>query len=428
MKSKKLSYVISTKINICHVYNEHVLTNFLHQDILVKYKKLLGFKTLWIPIINYDVAFIEKIFCNKLKKDGINKSDLGEQNFNLMIKDFIKSKINTIKNKLNKLECSINWIYQYDNKLDKLRKYKNIKILDEENIIQNLDDHNADIMRFTLIYFNNSNNGNNSNNINFGKTFFEKLQNHFNSIMTSDNLSKQYNSSKQYNLLKLNNLSHSEKIIINKLNVLIDNVNNCFKLNEYTKALKNIYDFTINDYFTNITNIDNNTSVYVFIQILSLLYPFMPIITNDYLSKLLNCSNSYLKYPKIIDIEINIDIIKSIRNIKKKFKVAKNDLIDIIIVSKNDNIIEQIKYHEKMICKRGGIKKITYDVNDTHINKNKYIKNVINDNLIIYYHINEKFRIDLLINRLNKINNIHNNNVNKELEYYQNLLIYNTNP
>ena len=51
------------------------------QDILIRYKRMQGFNTLWVPGTDHAAISTEVKITQKLKEEGIDKHDLGREGF-----------------------------------------------------------------------------------------------------------------------------------------------------------------------------------------------------------------------------------------------------------------------------------------------------------------------------------------------------------
>ncbi len=79
------------------------------QDILIRYNRMLGKKTLWIPGTDHaSIATSNKVE-QILKKEGTNKHELGKENFLKRVHDFGKSSHSTITNQIKKMGSSCDW-------------------------------------------------------------------------------------------------------------------------------------------------------------------------------------------------------------------------------------------------------------------------------------------------------------------------------
>ena len=95
--------------------DSHIISN-VYQDIIIRFKKLTGFNTYWIPNIKYDSLTTENIIMKQLNNDGLTKETVGRVNFESIANDWIK-KNNAIE-QLKELGCSYDWMKMIDvNKL-----------------------------------------------------------------------------------------------------------------------------------------------------------------------------------------------------------------------------------------------------------------------------------------------------------------------
>ncbi len=80
------------------------------QDIVVRYKRMRGFKTLWIPGTDHAaIATQSKVEKEIQKKDGKNRHDLGREEFLNQVNAFAKESHDTIVGQIKKMGCSIDW-------------------------------------------------------------------------------------------------------------------------------------------------------------------------------------------------------------------------------------------------------------------------------------------------------------------------------
>ena len=86
----------------------HALDNTI-QDILIRYKRMQGFNTLWVPGTDHAAIATEAKIVEKLKKEGISKEDLGREGFLEKAWEWKKEYGGTILKQLKKLGCSCDW-------------------------------------------------------------------------------------------------------------------------------------------------------------------------------------------------------------------------------------------------------------------------------------------------------------------------------
>lgn len=86
----------------------HAMDNTL-QDILIRYKRLKGFNTLWIPGVDHAAIATEAKIVAKLKEEGTSKEELGREKFLDRAWLWKKEYGGTITKQLRKLGCSCDW-------------------------------------------------------------------------------------------------------------------------------------------------------------------------------------------------------------------------------------------------------------------------------------------------------------------------------
>ena len=86
----------------------HALDGTL-QDILIRYKRMQGFNTLWLPGTDHSAISTEVKIIEKLKEEGIDKHDLGREKFIERAWDWTKEYGGTIVKQQKKLGCSADW-------------------------------------------------------------------------------------------------------------------------------------------------------------------------------------------------------------------------------------------------------------------------------------------------------------------------------
>lgn len=201
--------------------------------------------------------------------------------------------------------------------------------------------------------------------------------------------------------LEIQNLSGLNSWIIEKLNNLIHQVKKNMDAFNFVIAFKKIYDFVWDDFlnkYLEITKIDirnNNIQTisvlgYVLKQVLILLHPFCPFVTEEIYQSL---PNSYLSimqenYPKVIpttqssviESEILFEILTEIRKLRKDKNLTNKEIVNIVLDS------DVIKNNKSFFDKYLNINNITI-VDELKPNHIDIISNSINiqvnmDNLV----------------------------------------------
>ncbi len=111
-KTKESYSIVMPPPNITgKLHMGHALDNTL-QDILIRYKRMNGFNTLWVPGTDHAAIATEAKIVEKLKKEGITKDDLGRDGFLEKAWEWKKEYGNTITEQLKKLGSSCDWEHE----------------------------------------------------------------------------------------------------------------------------------------------------------------------------------------------------------------------------------------------------------------------------------------------------------------------------
>ena len=86
----------------------HALDGTL-QDILIRYKRMRGYRTLWLPGTDHAAISTEMKVVQKLKSEGKSKADLGREKFLEEAWDWTKEYGGIIQKQQRKLGCSCDW-------------------------------------------------------------------------------------------------------------------------------------------------------------------------------------------------------------------------------------------------------------------------------------------------------------------------------
>lgn len=86
----------------------HALVNTL-QDILIRYKRLNGFNTLWIPGTDHASIATEVKVAEQLRKEGKSKEEVGRDEFLKRTWEWKEEYGGTIVNQIKKLGCACDW-------------------------------------------------------------------------------------------------------------------------------------------------------------------------------------------------------------------------------------------------------------------------------------------------------------------------------
>ncbi|HOW36337.1 MAG TPA: valine--tRNA ligase [Candidatus Omnitrophota bacterium] len=86
----------------------HALNNTL-QDILIRYKRMTGFETLWMPGIDHAGIATQNVVEKQIAKEGKTRQDLGREEFLKRLWEWKKQYGDTIIRQLEKLGASCDW-------------------------------------------------------------------------------------------------------------------------------------------------------------------------------------------------------------------------------------------------------------------------------------------------------------------------------
>ncbi len=79
------------------------------QDIMVRYQRMLGKRTLWIPGTDHAAIATQSKVEKNLEKEGIKKHDLGREEFLKRVEQFAQESHDTIVNQCKKMGASLDW-------------------------------------------------------------------------------------------------------------------------------------------------------------------------------------------------------------------------------------------------------------------------------------------------------------------------------
>jgi len=79
------------------------------EDIMVRYARMQGKKTLWIPGVDHAAIATESVIVKQLTKEKKNKRDIGREAFLKLVDEHAKNSHDTIVNQLRKMGASLDW-------------------------------------------------------------------------------------------------------------------------------------------------------------------------------------------------------------------------------------------------------------------------------------------------------------------------------
>ena len=368
---------VTNNLHVGHAINQ------TFQDILIRYKKIKGFNTLFVPGMDHGGISTEQMVSNSLMTNrGITKEQLGRFNFSILLD-----------------ECTLMY---------------NTTLGTDTNIGQDSFD--------------------------LGKRFCTKLWNSVKYITM--NIDK--NTVKFHSKYSLKIATPIDIWILNKLNNLMKLYEKCIDNYDFGEICRSLYNFVFND-FTNCylecakATIDNVNTKYILLKVIDtllvMLHPIIPFLTEEifqitkmYFSNYKPMKSIMLrKWPELFEItfdedennffEVYREIMKIIRNTKSSFEIYKHDPIPLILIS-NDNKLK--KYIQKTfiyIEKMCGIEEITYELKELDT---KYVIDK-KETYVLYFPITEKYKIDKIIKNLEERIEMHNKKITKVEETMEKL-------
>ena len=94
---------VTGKLHMGHALDDTI------QDILIRFKRMQGYNTLWLPGSDHASISTEMKVVEKLKKEGKTKQDLGREKFLEEAWDWTHLYGGTIQEQQRKLGCSCDW-------------------------------------------------------------------------------------------------------------------------------------------------------------------------------------------------------------------------------------------------------------------------------------------------------------------------------
>ncbi len=94
---------VTGKLHMGHALDDTI------QDILIRFKRMQGYNTLWLPGSDHAAISTEMKVVEKIKKEGKTKQDLGREKFLEEAWDWTKLYGGTIQAQQKKLGCSCDW-------------------------------------------------------------------------------------------------------------------------------------------------------------------------------------------------------------------------------------------------------------------------------------------------------------------------------
>lgn len=286
-----------------------------------------------------------------------------------------------------------------------------------------IDKYGSDALRLTLIS---------------GNTPGNDMRFHFEKLESSRNFANKLWNASRFIMMNIDdyNIDYDDvykdfkiedKWIISRLNTIINEVNYNMDKFELGIALQKIYDFTWNEYcdwyieigkvkLNSENEVDQNvakyTLIYILKNILKLLHPFMPFITEEIWASLKKENDSHLivfdwpKYKKEYEftkeeeeMKFLMDSIRSIRNIRAEMNVIPSKKANIFCVTEDNNYKELLLNNIDLFKFLANGKDIVLESKDKI--EGEYISTIVNK-VSYFIPVNELIDIKEEINRLKK--------------------------
>ena len=198
--------------------------------------------------------------------------------------------------------------------------------------------------------------------------------------------------------LTFDNLKPEDKWILTKYNKTLKNITKHMDKYDFNIVGSELYNFVYNDFCSNYIemakySLDSNTTksvlCYVLTNLLKMLHPFMPFVTEEIYQNLPIKEESimisdYPKYNKkevfeaeeeIVDDEI--EFIKSFRNVKAENSITKDMKVMFDTEDDNNLIVKMLKLEENLVKKPLGIK--SYNVFSKRVKAKIYFEKIETD-------------------------------------------------
>lgn len=228
-----------------------------------------------------------------------------------------------------------------------------------------IDQYGADALRFTLVTGNSP-----GNDIRFHMERLESSRNFANKLWNATRfvLMNLDDENIQYSDVK-DNLNTADHWIVSRLNSVTKEITDNLDKFELGLAAQKVYDFIWSEYcdwYIELVksrlygdNLEEKraaqyTLIYVLENILKLLHPFMPFITEEIWQSIPNFKESVIisEWPKFDEVNVNkvaeqkmdliMQAIKNIRNLRAEMNVVPSRKAKLIILSKNEDIKETL--------------------------------------------------------------------------------------
>ncbi len=276
--------------------------------------------------------------------------------------------------------------------------------------LQIIEQYGADALRFSLTLGNTP-----GNDMRFFTEKVESSRNFANKIWNAARFVHMNTDNENIEASLPSELESVDCWIVSRLNKIAAEVSNSIDKFELGVAAQKLYDFIWDefcDWYIEFSKISGKKEVLLWTlkNILKLLHPFMPFVTEEIWRSFFNEEDSIMisDYPKCNESEINekaekeietlMSVIKSIRNIRREMNVPHGKKTMVYIETANSDFTKILKEYKNMICKLAFAK-------DVEIEKNFSLPKVVtavNDYVKIYIPTGDLIDKDAELARLQK--------------------------
>lgn len=107
---------VTGSLHIGHAFEDSL------QDVVVRYKRMKGLRTLWIPGTDHAAIATQSKVEKILEKEGLKRKELGREKFLAKTKEFAETSKNTIVSQIRRMGASLDWSREAFT-LDKKREF-----------------------------------------------------------------------------------------------------------------------------------------------------------------------------------------------------------------------------------------------------------------------------------------------------------------
>lgn len=276
--------------------------------------------------------------------------------------------------------------------------------------IEIIEKYGADALRFSLILGTSP-----GNDMRF---FYEKVEasrNFANKIWNAARFVHMNVNSEDIKIELPTEMNTIDKWIVSRFNKICKEITESIEKFELGIAAQKLYDFIWDefcDWYIEFSKISEKKEVLVWLMtnILKLLHPFMPFVTEEIWLSFPHKESSIMvsEFPQYKsecifeesekDVNVIISVIKSVRNLRRELNVPQGRKTAIYIETSDSKFSENLLKHKDILCKLSFAKDV---VVSEKFNLKKYVT-AVNDYVKIYLPTEELIDISAEISRLNK--------------------------